>query len=122
MSVESERSVGAVIRDIGGNVTRIIRAELRFVVAELRVGLHAASAGVIFLLAGALGATLAVGFLLLGAMFALSLIMPTWMAALLVALLVGAVALFLVLAGRARLLHPLDSSITDVAPPTEPPA
>lgn len=121
MSVESERSFGAVIRDIGGNVTRIIRAELRFVVAELRVGFHAASAGLILLLAGALCATLAVGFLLLGAMFALSVVMPTWVAALLIALLVGVAALFLVVAGRARLMHPLESSVTDVAPSTEPP-
>ena len=121
MSVESERSFGAVIRDIGGNVTRIIRAELRFVVAELRVGLHATSAGLNLVLAGALCATLAVGFLLLGAMFALSLVMPTWRAALLIALLVAVAALFLLLAGRARLMHPLESSVTAVAPSTEPP-
>lgn len=121
MSVESERSFGAVIRDIGGNVTRIIRAELRFVVAELRVGLHATSADFILVLAGALCATLAVGFLLLGAMFALALVMPTWVAALLVASLVGVVALFLLAAGRARLMLRLNSSVTAVAPSTEPP-
>ena len=34
MSVNSERSFGAVVREIGGNVDRIVRAELRVAVAE----------------------------------------------------------------------------------------
>ena len=121
MSDDPERSFGAVIRDIGGNVDRIVRAELRFAAAELRHGLNAAGAGALLVLAGALCATLAVGFLLLGVMFALSLIMPTWAAALVVALAVGVAATLLLVAGRKRLTNPLTSPATDVAPHTESP-
>jgi len=115
MSADTDRSFGAVIRDIGGNVNRIIRAELRFAVAELRIGLTAAGAGAMLVLAGALCATLAAGFLLLGAMFALALVMPTWAAALIIALVVGSVAAVLLVKGRTRLVHPLAPLHTAVA-------
>ena len=121
MSADIDRSFGAVIRDIGGNVNRIIRAELRFAVAELRQGVTAAGAGILVLFVGALCATLALGFLLLGAMFALALVIPTWAAALAVALTVGVAAAVLLMIGRERLLHPIVQPPTAVVPHSEPP-
>ncbi len=121
MSVQPERSFGAVIRDIGGNVDRIIRAELRFAAAELRQGMEAAGEGALYVLAGALCATLAIGFLLLGLMFALATIMPIWVAAFVVALLVGGGATALLVAGRSKLTHQFHSKETAVAPHTESP-
>lgn len=114
MSAAEERSFGAVVRDIGGNVDRIVRAELRFAIAEVRATLQAAGAGAMLILAGAACATLAGAFLLLAIMFALSLVMPTWLAALVVALAVGAAGVALIIAGRGRIPGEFPSPSTEI--------
>ena len=103
MSANSERSFGAVFRDIGGNVDRIIRAELRVAIAEVLGGVRAAGGAVSLLAAGAVLVAFAVLLLLQSALFALALVMPAWLAALVLGVPVGAGAVVLVLAGRARL-------------------
>ncbi len=99
----SERSIRSVFRDIGSDVDRIVRAELRIAIAEVRAGVAAAGDASRLLIAGAMCALLAATFLLLAVMFALRSIMPLWLAALLIALLVGVAATGLLLAGRTRL-------------------
>lgn len=111
----AERSIGAVVRDIGGNIDRIVRAELRIAIAELRTGLEAAGGAAVLILAGAACATLAAAFLLLGAMYALALVMPTWAAALVVALVVGALSAALIAIGRDRIPRPAESPHAEVA-------
>ena len=103
MTERDERSIRSVLRDIGADIDRIVRAELRFAVAEFRVGLHTASDASRMLIAGVICALLAATFFLLGIMFALGLVMPLWLSALLIALLVGTAAALLLTAGRARL-------------------
>ena len=49
MSAASERSFGAVVRDIGGNIDRIVRAELRMAIAEVQVGVRAAGGAALVL-------------------------------------------------------------------------
>lgn len=120
MSVNSERSFGAVVREIGGNVDRIVRAELRVAVAEVLVGLRAAGEAVSLLVAGAALAAFALLFFLLSALFALALVMPAWLAALVLGMLVGAGAVVLVLAGRARLPHAIAAASPTLLSPPEP--
>lgn len=115
-----ERSLGAVVRDIGGNVDRIVRAELRFAIAELRAGLEAAGAGAMLILAGVACATLAAAFLLLGIMAALALVMPAWLAALLVAIAAGGAAAALIVIGRGRIPRQAASTSREIAPTQRP--
>ncbi len=103
MSAASERSFGAVVRDIGGNVDRIVRAELRMAIAEAQVGLRAAGGAALVLAVAAALAILALLFLLLGGMLALAQLMPAWAAALAVGGAVAVAAAGLVVAGRARM-------------------
>ena len=120
MSSLSERSFSAVVRDIGGNVDRIIRAELRVAIAEVRVGLRAAGGALSLLAAGATLALFALLFLFLSALFALALVMPAWLAALVLGAPLSAGAMVLVLAGRARLPRTIAATTPTVLSPPEP--
>ncbi len=102
MSERGERSIGAVVRDIGSNVDRIVRAEMGLAVAELRLQVEAVRNVSGILVAGVVAAVLAAAFLLLGAMFALARLMPLWLAALVVAALSGALAAALLIRFRAQ--------------------
>jgi hypothetical protein len=96
------RTFGAVIRDIGSNVDRIVRAELRYAVAQVRVEMGATANASRIIAAGAAFAMLAAGFVLLACMFALSQVMPTWLASLVVAAAAGAAAAVLIRIGWQR--------------------
>jgi hypothetical protein len=93
------------MRDIGGNVDRIARAELRLVVTELRQRLEAFGGVSAILVAAGVAAVLSVLFLLMAAMFALAVVMPLWAAALVIAAIPGAAAVVLFLRGHAQLIR-----------------
>ena len=102
MSERGERSFGAVVRDIGSNVDRIVRAEMGLAVAELRLQVEAVRNVSGILVAGVVAAVLAAAFVLLGAMFALALVMPLWLAAMVAAALSAALAAALLIRFRAQ--------------------
>jgi hypothetical protein len=115
----SERSFGTVIRDIGGNVDRIVRAEMRMAVAEFRDGLQAAGDASRLLVAGVALATLAAGFALLSGMLVLTRLVPMWAAALVVASVTGVAAAFLLFAGHSRIASRLAPKLQETASPPE---
>ncbi len=117
-----ERSFSTVVRDIGGNVDRIVRAELRIAIAEVREGMRAAGGAFVLLLGGLALVALGLLFLLLGAMFALALVMPIWAAALLIGGIVLGGATLLMIAGRAQLPHAMLHGTPAVLSPPEPAA
>lgn len=82
---ESERSIANVLSDIVGDLQHIVRAEVRLAKVEIREELGKAKSGAILLAIGGVAMALAVGFLLLAAVFALATIWPAWAAALTVA-------------------------------------
>lgn len=97
-----ERTFGDIFKSIIANVQEIIRAEVRLAKAELREESGKASAAVKNL-AIAAGAGLFAGLFLLNAlMFGLSEFMPLWVAAALVGVILGVVALVLYNKGRAE--------------------
>ena len=98
-----ERSIGAVMRDIGGNVDRLAHAELRLIVAELHARIEAIGELSALVAAAAVAATLTALFLLLGGMFALAHAMPLWLAALVIAVIPGAATAALFLHCRTHL-------------------
>ncbi|HET9372640.1 MAG TPA: phage holin family protein [Vicinamibacterales bacterium] len=90
MAVESERSIAAVLTDIVGNLQQIIRAEVRLAKVEVREEVGKARRGALFMAAGGLLLVLALGAVMLSAIYALALVWPAWAAALAVA---GTIAL-----------------------------
>lgn len=109
MNAVPERSIGTMVRDIGGNVDRIVRAELRFAVAELRLRLEAFKSESVLLVAGVGAAALAAVFILLGGMFGLAHVMPLWLSAIVIAALPAAIAAMLYFQFRGQIARRLAS-------------
>ena len=99
-------SIRSVVRDIGDNVDRIARSELRLVVAGLRSRIEEYSEVSAYLVTAAMAAAIAGLFVLLGAMFALASVLPLWLAAIVIATIPGAAAAALYVYGRAQFPEP----------------
>lgn len=95
-------SISSVMSDIGGNVDRLARTELRLAVAGLRSRIKEYREVSVYLVAAAAAATVAGLFVLLGAMFALASVLPLWLAALVIATILGVAAALLYRHARAR--------------------
>jgi hypothetical protein len=83
------RSIPEILQDVLTNIQDIVRGEVRLAKAELGEELNRARAGGLLIGVGALAAIFSTVFLLLACVYALSLVMPSWAAALLVAAAVG---------------------------------
>ena len=103
MPRNDDRSVSDVFQDIFGNIQEIVRSEVRLAKADLRAESgKAAKAGKALAIGGVL-ALYAGGLFLLALVYGLSLLVPPWLAALLVGVAVSVFALSLISAGRGRL-------------------
>ena len=91
MAADADRSLAAVLGDIVGNVQQIVRAEIRLAKAEISEELTKAKRGAVLLAAGAVVGILALGVLLLSAVYALATVMAPWMAALVVGIVAGVI-------------------------------
>jgi fatty acid desaturase len=107
MPIDS-RSSAEVVQDLVQNVQEILRSELRLAKAEITQEAKKAARSAAVLSAGAILAIFALGLLLWAAVYALSLILPMWAAALIIGAVVGVIAGILLAAGRARMkqVHP----------------
>jgi hypothetical protein len=97
-----ERSIGELLRQLSEQTTRLVHQELELAKAELTHKGKQAGAG-----AGMFGGAGALGLAALGALtacfiLALNAIMPAWLAALIVAVVYGAIPAFLALRGRDK--------------------
>jgi hypothetical protein len=99
MNERGERSIAEVIGDVVGNVQQIVRAEMRLARAELREDAIKVRRGATLVTAGALVGMLAIGFVLLAAVYGLATVVAPWLAALIVAAAAGAVAAVCVMGG-----------------------
>ena len=96
MAEENDRSLATVLGDIVGNVQQIIRSEVRLARLEVGEEISRAGRGGLIAAAGGVVCVLALGCVLLAAIYALALVWPAWAAALtvgVVALLLGGVAI-----------------------------
>jgi uncharacterized membrane protein YqjE len=98
-----ERSIASLVKDIVGNLQQIIRAEVRLAKVEVAEELTKARRAMVLLAVGALFATMALGCLILAAVYLLAHFVQPWAAAVLVALGVGAIAGVLVAVGARQL-------------------
>jgi uncharacterized membrane protein YqjE len=97
-----ERSIGELLRQLPEQINRLVHQELELAKAELtQKGKQARAGAGLFGGAGALGLA-ALGALTACFILALNAIMPAWLAALLVAVVYGAIAAFLALRGRDK--------------------
>ena len=105
--LESERSLGSVVHDVGSNLGRIVHAELllaKIEVAEhLHTAAHATGNATKDLVGGLIFGQLAIGFVLLAIMRALELVVAPWVAALIVALGAAVAAAVLTKSGVAQI-------------------
>jgi len=95
-----DRSIGAVISDIVGDLQEIVRAEVRLARAEVREEIAKIRRGAVLTVSGAVILVLAFGLMLLSAVYALALVWPLWMAALAVGAVTAVAGAALAMAGR----------------------
>ncbi len=100
---DQERPVLEILLDIAGNVQDIIHSEFQLVATQMREDISTCRSSVLLIGIGVMSAFLAVFFALLGLVFALSHVLPSWAAAVLVALALALCAVLVVKAGSRRL-------------------
>ena len=103
MAAEGDRSIASVLGDIVGNVQQIIRAEVRLAKIEVGEEIARAGRGGVIAAAGAVLCTMALGFMLLAAVYALALVWPAWAAALAVGAGAAVIGGVCISAGLSRL-------------------
>ena len=99
----ADRSLGSVMSDIVGDLQQIVRAEVRLAKVEVREEIGKARRGAMFLAAGGLFLILALGLLMLAAVYALATIWPAWAAALAVAAGAGLIGGVLAMSGKGQI-------------------
>jgi len=88
----ADRPISTVLNDIIGNVQDIVRSEVRLARTEITEELGKSRSAAVLCAVGMLLLTFSAVFLLLAIVYALSLVMPGWAAALVVGLGVGVIA------------------------------
>jgi len=96
------RPISALLHDIVGNIQHIVRSEMRLAKTELREELRKSASAGVMLGVGVVGLMFSVLFVLLAAVYALSLVVPSWMAALIVGAGLGLIAAVCVAIGISR--------------------
>ena len=112
-----DRSVADVLRDIVGNIQEIVRAEVRLAKSEVREELTKVQNAGLLLGLGAIGGLFAVFFLLFSLVYALSIVVPNWAAALTVGAVLAITAAAILSVGMKRFgrVHPIpDRTIESV--------
>src|SRR6202167_6518263 len=100
---QMQRSVPEILEDIASNLTQIVQAEFRLAKTELKEGAEKLTGPGAALGAGVALAFYGLGFLLLAAVYALSLVMAGWLATLIVGGVLVLAAGILIGGGSAKL-------------------
>jgi hypothetical protein len=104
-----DHSIADLVKDLATETSTLVRQEIDLAKAEMTDRGKRAGKGVGTLAAGGVVAVLAFGALTAGLIAALDLAMPTWLAALIVTVVYGAIAAVLVQIGRKQ--------VQEAAPP-----
>jgi len=104
-----DQPISELVKDLATETSTLVRQEIDLAKAEMTDRGKRAGKGVGMLAAGAVVALLAFGALTAGLIAALDLAMPTWLAALIVTVVYGAIAAVLVQIGRKQ--------VQEAAPP-----
>lgn len=113
MSV-TERSISVVLQDIVRDIQEIVRSEVRLAKTELHEELTKTRSAILLIALGAASGVFSVLFALLTIVYALSTVIPAWLAALCVAVGIGVVAAATTIAGL-RLFKTISAAPKTVA-------
>jgi uncharacterized membrane protein YqjE len=102
-TVSDHRTVSDVLQDIVGNIQEIGRSEFRLAKVEVKEKAQAAAKPMVTMAIGAAVGFYALGFLLLAAVFALTIVVAWWAASLIVGVLLAIGAAIFLSMGQARL-------------------
>jgi uncharacterized membrane protein YqjE len=100
---EQDRSTATIVRDIVRDAEEMIRTEVKLAKTELQEKARTATQVGGWLAAGAVTGLFAVACFVLTAIAALVVVLPLWLAALIMAILLSAAAAALLLYGRERM-------------------
>jgi hypothetical protein len=100
---QTQRSVPEVLQDIVGNLQDIIRSEFRLAKTEITEEASKAARPAAAFGMGLISGIYGIGFMLLAAVYGLSTVMPAWLAALLVGVILAIVAVAVIGSGREKL-------------------
>lgn len=89
MAIENQKSFGEALRDAAANIGEIVRSELHLAKLEMRQTATNALIPLRDTIVGAVFSVFALGFLLLTIMFLLNIVLPLWLAALIVFVIAG---------------------------------
>jgi len=101
-----DRSIRQILQEIVSSVTDIIESQIRLASAEIKRDLNERSKAAVALIIAGVLLFYAVGLVLLGVVFALSLFWPAWLAALVPAAMIALIAGVLFFTGRERVRQP----------------
>jgi hypothetical protein len=110
------RPLPQLTRDATAQLKRLLAAELALFKAEMAAKAKAAGIGAGMLVGALVFVFFAVGVLITAAVFAFALIVPPWLAALIVAGILIALAIILALIGRAMLKRGIPPVPDDLGP------
>jgi uncharacterized membrane protein YqjE len=100
---QNGRSMTEILQDIIADIQEIVRSEFRLAKVEIQEETAKVTRSGVPLIVGLILGLYGLGFLLLAAVHALSLIVDAWLAALIVGFGVGVISLILISVGRNRL-------------------
>jgi len=100
---QNGRSMAELLQVIIADIQEIVRSEFRLAKAEVQEETSKVARSGVPLVIGLLLGLYALGFLLLAAVHALSIVMDAWLAALIVSFVVAVISAILVSVGRNRL-------------------
>lgn len=100
---QMQRSVPEILENIASNLTQLVQAEFRLAKSELKEGAEKVAAPGATLGVGMVLAFYGFGFLLLAAVYALSLVMAGWLAMLIMGCVLAVAAGILIGASSAKL-------------------
>ena len=103
MSIEENASFAQLFQDAFSSVREIIRSEVRLAKTETKEEIGKAGKASAVLGGGAILALYAVGLALLAGVSALALVLPQWLAFLMMAALAGLTATLLIVTGRQQI-------------------
>jgi hypothetical protein len=114
--VKEERSVGELFSELANETSTLIRQEMSLATAEMTAKLTEVGKNAGFVAAGGMVGFAAFLTLLAAIVAALSYVMPVWLSALIVAVVVGGIAYYLISSSLAALkrtsLAPTETVIT----------
>ena len=100
---QTQRSVPEVLQDIVGNLQDIIRSEFRLAKTEITEEASKAARPAVTFGMGLISGIYGIGFMLLAAVYGLSTVMPAWLAALLVGMILATVTVAFISSSKEKL-------------------